>query len=86
MRRFFKTRLVPGLLLAGVVLGFGSGFHHLAHHRHAHVDRLTEVCVDAALGRDPGVVGRHDRWDRWDHWDRWVAERCAAHARDATAP
>ena len=60
-------------LVAGAVLGFGSGFAHLQHHRH-HADALTRVCVDAALGRDGAEVGqgRHGRW---------VAERCAAHAQ-----
>jgi len=72
-----RARLVRGLLIAGVVLGFGSGIHHLAHHRHHGAERLTQVCVDAALGRDTGPLG---------HRDRWVAERCAAHARDAATP
>lgn len=72
-----RTRIIKGLLVAGVIVGFGSSLHHLAHHRHARVDRLTRVCVDAALGREAPVGERHDRW---------VADRCAAHARDAPAP
>lgn len=75
MRTTTRSGIMKGLLIAGVVLGFGSGFHHLAHHRHAQAERLTQVCVDAALHRAPNVTGRHDRW---------VAERCAAHA-DATS-
>lgn len=76
MRRS-KQRFVRGLLIAGVVLGFGSGFHHMAHHRHHAADRLTRVCVDAALGHDTGPLGRRDYW---------VAQRCADHARGRAAP
>jgi hypothetical protein len=34
MRSFFRnTRLLKGLLIVGVVAGFGSEIHHRAHHR-----------------------------------------------------
>lgn len=79
MRMPMKMRVVRGLLVTGVVLGFGSGMFHLAHHHHRHhgPDHLTRVCVDAALGREAPVIGRRDRW---------VAERCAEHAQGAATP
>lgn len=78
-----KTKLWTGLLIVGAVVGFGSGFHHLAHHHHGHADALARVCVDAALRRDAGEAAP---WGHAGHRARWVAERCAAHARDAKAP
>lgn len=77
--RFFKTRLFKGLLVVGVVAGFGSEIHRHHHCRQGHADRLARVCVDAALGRDSGV---DDTWA--GHRERWVAERCAEHARETT--
>lgn len=70
--------LIKGLLVVGVVAGFGSEIAR--HHRHHdHADRLARVCVDAALGRDGAAA---DEWGHGGHRARWVAERCAAHARD----
>jgi hypothetical protein len=83
MRSPIKTKLLTGLLIVGTVVGFGSGFYRMAHHRHGYADALTRVCVDAALGRDSSVA---EPWGHAGHRARWVAERCAAHARDAKAP
>jgi hypothetical protein len=82
MRFLRSTRLIEGLLVVGVVAGFGSEIHRHHHHRHGHADALARVCVDAALGRDLGVA---DEWGHGGHRARWVAERCAAHAREAGA-
>lgn len=81
MRNIFRnTRLLRGLLIVGVVAGFGSEIHHRAHHRHGQADALARVCVDAALGREAAV---DTAWGHGGHRARWVAERCAAHARHA---
>ena len=56
----FGRRIFRGFLVAGVVLGFGSGFMHMAHHagrwHHARFDEhkrelmgeFAQSCVDAA--------------------------------------
>lgn len=83
MRSPRKTKLLMCLLTVGAVVGFASGFHHLAHCRQASSEGLTRVCVDAVLGRAPAPT---DEWTHHGHRARWVAERCAAHAREGRAP
>lgn len=83
MRLWKRTKLMKGLLVVGVIAGFGSEIvrHQCGHHR-GYADHLARVCVDAALGRDAGAA---DEWGHDGHRARWVAERCAAHARDGGA-
>ncbi len=81
MRLWKHTRLIKGLLVVGVVAGFGSEIYRHQHHRsHGYADRMARVCVDAALGRDTGAA---DEWGHGGPRARWVAERCAAHARES---
>ena len=54
-----RRRIVQGLLVAGVVLGFGSGFYHLRHGRHGchgHRDRVMQEfaaeCARAARSQE----------------------------------
>lgn len=84
MRLPTKMKLLKGLLVVGMVAGFGSEIaRHRHHHAHGHADALARVCVDAALGRAPAV---DESWGHGGHRARWVAERCAAHARAGQAP
>lgn len=78
---WMRTRWIKGLLIVGVVAGFGSEIHR--HRGSCQADALARVCVDAALGRAPAP---EHAWG--GHRARWVAERCAAHARagEAAAP
>ncbi|MCX4242415.1 hypothetical protein [Paraliomyxa miuraensis] len=80
MRAIIGSRVVMGLLVVGAVVGFGYEAHQRGHCRHAHADRLTRVCVEAALGRGDADAGWHG------HRARWVAERCAAHAQQLEGP
>ena len=81
--RFWRIRLLKGLLIVGVVAGFGSEIHRNHHCRQRYADELARTCVDAALGRQSG--GDDD--DSWaGHRTRWVAERCAAYAREGVTP
>lgn len=80
--RFFNIRLIKGLLIVGVVAGFGSEISHRHHCRERHADALARTCVDAALGRETGT----DDDEGWGgHRARWVAERCAAIAHERQA-
>jgi len=81
--RFFSSRLLKGLLIVGVVAGFGSEIHRRHHCRERHADALVRTCVDAALGRTSGG-GDDETWA--GHRSRWVAERCEAYAREGATP
>lgn len=68
----FGRRIMRGLLVAGVVLGFGSGVMHMARHgahchasrfearKHELMDEFAQSCVEAARrGHDPAHTGPH---------------------------
>jgi hypothetical protein len=80
--RFFNSRVLKGLLIVGVVAGFGSELHRRHHCRQQYADTMVRTCVDAALGRASGADD--DTWA--GHRTRWVAERCAAYAREGATP
>lgn len=79
--RFFNSRLIKGLLIVGVVAGFGSEISHRGHCRERYADAMARTCVSAALGRDAGA---DEGWG--GHRARWVAERCAAIAHEGQTP
>lgn len=80
--RFFNSKLIKGLLIVGVVAGFGSEISHRHQCRERHADALARTCVDAALGRETG----DDEDEGWGgHRARRVAERCAAIAHEGHA-
>ena len=79
MRLFKSIRLIKGLLLVGVVAGFGSELYGHQGCRQHRADALVRTCVDAALGRSHGG-------DHGGHRSRWAAERCAAYAQAGGAP
>jgi hypothetical protein len=84
--RFFKSfRVIKGLLLVGVVAGFGSEIYGHQGCRQHRADALVRTCVDAALGRSHGGDDEQT-WGHGGHRSRWVAERCAAYAREGGAP
>lgn len=77
-----KRNLVLGLLAFTALLGFGSGFAHLAGHgwhhdgRRARFEaRVADVCVEAADRRleraRRGDADRHDRRHDRGYGDRW---------------
>lgn len=79
--RFWKSRVLRGILIVGAVAGFGSEIFRHQHCREQYADALARTCVDAALGRDDGT---HEGWG--GHRTRWVAERCAAIAHERGTP
>lgn len=79
--RLFNSKLLKGLLIVGVVAGFGSEIFRGHHCRERHADALARTCVNAALGRDDGA---DEGWS--GHRSRWVAERCAAIAQEGGTP
>ena len=79
--RFFNGKLIKGLLIVGVVAGFGSELARRHHCRERYADALARTCVDAALGRE---TGGDEGWG--GHRARSVAERCAAIAHEGHSP
>ena len=74
-----KYKILKGILIAGVVLGFGSGFAHLGARRAMHCKdgrgHCSRSCPDGS------------RWDRKpDRGDREVAPPAAAPPSAATTP
>lgn len=54
-----RRRIVKGLLILGVVLGFGSGFAHMRHGRCGYRERamhdFAAECTKAAREATPGA-------------------------------
>lgn len=83
--RLFSSRVIKGLLIVGVVAGFGSEISRRGHCRERYADAMARTCVNAALGRDAGAdAGADAGWG--GHRARWVAERCAAIAHEGGTP
>ncbi|MCB9751750.1 MAG: hypothetical protein H6713_17385 [Myxococcales bacterium] len=79
-----KRALLIAALGLGTVVGFGSGLMSLHHHHRAQHDemmqRLSEVCVDAAFDAR-GIARAGEPAARLDGLAAEVAARCAAAAR-----
>lgn len=81
-----KHKILKGVLIAGVVLGFGSGLMHVrahwAQHRADHRQQWAEVCAEAALrAQQPAprtATGAPDALESQSAPDRGAARTLAA--------